>query len=76
MISHLFAHNLNIKNIYLTIHRSLSGPNSQDQCGSGSNDNELVSHIPLSSRTEASQSDGLLPYPGHSFTGGGRVLLL
>ena len=32
----------------------------------GSNGNEGVLYIPESSRTGASQSDGLMSYPGHS----------
>ena len=35
--------------------------------GPGNNDNERLLHIPQSNRTEASPSDCLMSYPGHSF---------
>ena len=44
------------------------------QNGPGSNGNEGIFNISLSSRTGASPSDGLVLYPGHLLEGG--VLLL
>ena len=55
-VSHLFAHSLNIKQFYLT----------PVQSGPGTNDNEGVLHITQSSKTEASPSDCLESYLGHS----------
>ena len=39
------------------------------QSGPGTNSNEWALHIPQSSRTGASLSDGLVLYPGHSLGG-------
>ena len=50
------------------IDRTLSGATTLGQIRSGSNGNEEVLCIPQSSSiTEPSPSNGLLPYPGHSF---------
>ena len=71
-----FAHSLNVKMFYL-IHRwdpiRCSTPS---QSGPESNGNEVVLHIPQSSRTGVSSSDCLVSYPGHFVFGGGRVLHL
>ena len=45
------------------IDKALSSANTQGQSGPGSNDNEGALHIPQNSRTGASSSDGLMPYP-------------
>ena len=66
-ISHLFAHSLNVKQLYLTHRRNLSGATSSGQSGHGSNGNEGVLHISQRSRiTGASSSHGLVSYPGNS----------
>ena len=41
----------------------------------GNNYNKEVLHIPQSSRTEASPSDGLVSYPRHSLGGVGLIRL-
>ena len=53
------------------IDRILSGVTTPGQNGPGSNGNEGLLHIPLSSSiTGASSSDCFVSYPGHSFRGG------
>ena len=65
-ISHLFA----VCSIW-PLDRTLSGATTPGQSGPGSNANEVVHHIPLSSSiTGASPSDGLMSYPGHLLGGG------
>ena len=62
---------LNVKSFYLTHSRTLSGATTPGQTGPGSNGNEEVLCIPQrSSITEASPSDCLVSYPGHSSGGG------
>ena len=52
------------------IDKALSGATTQGQRGPGSNDNEVVLHIPQSSSiTETLPSDCLVSYPGHSLGG-------
>ena len=58
-----------IKQIYLTTVVTLTGTTALGQSGPGSNSNEGVLHIPQSSRTEASLSDGLMSYPQHYLVG-------
>ena len=49
------------------IDRTLSGATTQGQSGPGRDGNKSVLHIPqISSITEASPSDCLVSYPGHS----------
>ena len=45
---------------------TLTGTSTPGQSGPGGNGNEEVLHIPKSSRTGTSPSDGLVSYPGHS----------
>ena len=45
---------------------TLTGTTPLGQSGPGSNENEGVLHIPQSSRTGASPSNGLVSYPEHS----------
>ena len=52
-----------------SIDRTLLGATTPGQSGLESNGNEGVLHIPQSSKTGASSSDGFVPYPGH-FWGG------
>ena len=57
----------NFSSIWL-IDRTLSGATTPGQSGPGSDGNEGVLHIPQSSSiTEASPSDCLVSYTGHSF---------
>ena len=44
----------------------LTGTTTQGQSEPGSNGNEEILHIPQSSRSRASPSDGLVSYTGHS----------
>ena len=48
---------------------TLTGVTTQSLSGPGSNGNEEVLHIPQSSRTEDSPSDGLMSYQGHLLVG-------
>ena len=63
--SHLVALSLNVKQFYLT-YRTLSGATNSGQSWLGSNGNEGVLHIPLStSITGTSPSDCLVLYTGY-----------
>ena len=53
-----------------TIDEILTGTATLGQSKPGSNGNEEILHIPKNSRTEASPSDGLASYPGHSLEEG------
>ena len=53
-----------------SIDRTLSKATTQGQNGPGSNGNEGVLHIFQNSKTGASPSDGLFPYPRLSWEGG------
>ena len=48
------------------IDKTLSGATTLGYSGPGSNGNEEVLHIPQSSKTGASPSEGLILYPGYS----------
>ena len=50
--------------------RTLSGAITLGLGEPGSNGNEGVLHIPQIYKAGASQSDGLMSYPGHSLAGG------
>ena len=66
-ISHLFALILNVKQFYLTHRKDLTGATTPGQSEPRSDANEGVHHIPLSfGIREASPSDSLVSYPGHS----------
>ena len=58
-VSHLFAHSLNISCIW-PIDRILSGANTLDQRGPGTNGNEGILCIPQNSRAADSPSDSLM----------------
>ena len=51
---------------YSKVDGALKGITGPGQSGPGSDGSEWTFHIPQSSRTGASSSDGLLSYPGHS----------
>ena len=51
-------------------HGTPKGTTTLSQSEPGSNENEEVLHIPQSSRTRASSSDGLVSYQGYSLWGG------
>ena len=57
------------------IDRTLSGATTLGQSGPGGNGNERVSRIPQISKAGATQSDGLMSYPGHSLGGWGFLPL-
>ena len=82
--SDLFTHNRIIKLLFITMQLSgshlfaqsltlrfdpLTGATTPCQCGPGSNGNEEVLHVSQISKTEASPSDCLVLYPGHSLVG-------
>ena len=52
------------------IDRTMSGATTPSQRGPGSNGNEGVLYIPQISKAEASLSDVLMSYPGHSWREG------
>ena len=56
-----------VKQFYLTLfYGTLSGTTTPGQSRPGINGNVGVLRVPQRSRTEASPSDGLVSYPGHS----------
>ena len=57
-------------------YETLTGITTLSQSGAESNGSEGLLHIPQSSRTEASPSDNLVSYPGHSSLGEGLTPLL
>ena len=57
-VSHLLAHSVNVKQSIWPIDRTLFSDTTLSQSGPESKGNEDVLHIPQSSRTEASSSDG------------------
>ena len=61
-----FAHSLNVKQFYLT----LLDPSTPGLSGPDSDRNVEFLHILQSSSTGASQSDGLVQYPGHLLRAG------
>ena len=69
-ISCLFAHSLIAKSSIWPMDGTLSESTSLGQSESESNCYEGVLHIPQSSRIEASPSDILVSYPGHSLERG------
>ena len=66
--AHLLAHN-DLNSSISLINRILSGTTTLSQSGSRSNDNEGVLHIPQSSKTDTSLSDGLVSYSEQSVGG-------
>ena len=54
-----------IVNNLIFLDGTLTGTITLGEDGPGSDGNEGVLHILQNSRTEASPSDGLVPYPGH-----------
>ena len=74
-ISHFFAHLKWFNSSIWPIDGTLTGSTSLGQNEPGSNGNERIFHIILSSRTGASPLDCLVSYPGHSLAGWGILLL-
>ena len=63
-INHLFTQSLIVKQFYLTHIQDPIRATTPSQSEPGSNGNEEVLHISLSSRTRTSPSDGLMLHPG------------